>query len=143
MPARKRAAKSAKKNSAPHLGFEAKLWLTADKLRNNMNAAERSGATWTTIGSPKGWRGGANQFYAPSCVVRLLVEMLANFTPLRQGCPFEVLKRLNNLFSPSGNELPTSQAFVPRNPIRFRVGYGGAVPQGGGRGKKGRPQPGG
>ena len=27
-------------NSAAHLGFEAKLWLAADKLRNNMDAAE-------------------------------------------------------------------------------------------------------
>ena len=31
--------KSAPKSSAS-LGFEAKLWLTADKLRNNMDAAE-------------------------------------------------------------------------------------------------------
>jgi len=28
------------KGSAAHLGFEAKLWLAADKLRNNMDAAE-------------------------------------------------------------------------------------------------------
>ena len=28
------------KDSTAHLGFEAKLWLTADKLRNNMDAAE-------------------------------------------------------------------------------------------------------
>ena len=28
------------KDSAANLGFEAKLWLTADKLRNNMDAAE-------------------------------------------------------------------------------------------------------
>src|SRR5262249_59511934 len=28
------------KNSSASLGFEAKLWLTADKLRNNMDAAE-------------------------------------------------------------------------------------------------------
>ena len=27
-------------NSAANLGFEAKLWLAADKLRNNMDAAE-------------------------------------------------------------------------------------------------------
>ncbi|MCX6933922.1 MAG: hypothetical protein NTZ29_14790 [Verrucomicrobia bacterium] len=26
--------------SSATIGFEAKLWLTADKLRNNMNAAE-------------------------------------------------------------------------------------------------------
>ena len=32
-------AKTADKSSA-NIGFEAKLWLTADKLRNNMDAAE-------------------------------------------------------------------------------------------------------
>ena len=32
--------KSATKDSTANLGFEAKLWLTADKLRNNMDAAE-------------------------------------------------------------------------------------------------------
>ena len=31
---------SAKSKSTASLGFEAKLWLTADKLRNNMDAAE-------------------------------------------------------------------------------------------------------
>ena len=38
-------AKSAAKDSTANLGFEAKLWLAADKLRNNMDAAEpeRSG----------------------------------------------------------------------------------------------------
>ena len=29
-----------KNDSAANLGFEAKLWLAADKLRNNMDAAE-------------------------------------------------------------------------------------------------------
>jgi type I restriction enzyme M protein len=43
------------------IGFEAKLWLTADKLRNNMDAAEPSGARQTATGSPQGERGGANQ----------------------------------------------------------------------------------
>lgn len=33
-------AKKNKKDSTANLGFEAKLWLTADKLRNNMDAAE-------------------------------------------------------------------------------------------------------
>ncbi len=33
-------AKSAPKDSSANLGFEAKLWLSADKLRNNMDAAE-------------------------------------------------------------------------------------------------------
>jgi len=32
--------KAAPKDSTANLGFEAKLWLTADKLRNNMDAAE-------------------------------------------------------------------------------------------------------
>lgn len=32
--------KSAKKDQSANLGFEAKLWLAADKLRNNMDAAE-------------------------------------------------------------------------------------------------------
>ena len=31
---------SSKTDSTAHLGFEAKLWLAADKLRNNMDAAE-------------------------------------------------------------------------------------------------------
>ena len=36
----KKAAKAAKTDSSANLGFEAKLWLAADKLRNNMDAAE-------------------------------------------------------------------------------------------------------
>jgi type I restriction enzyme M protein len=32
--------RSKKDDSAANLGFEAKLWLAADKLRNNMDAAE-------------------------------------------------------------------------------------------------------
>ena len=39
MPKRAAAPKKAK-DSAANLGFEAKLWLAADKLRNNMDAAE-------------------------------------------------------------------------------------------------------
>jgi type I restriction enzyme M protein len=35
-----RQAKSSTAKSAANIGFEAKLWLTADKLRNNMDAAE-------------------------------------------------------------------------------------------------------
>ena len=38
MAARSKSASS--KDSTAHLGFEAKLWLAADKLRNNMDAAE-------------------------------------------------------------------------------------------------------
>ena len=32
--------KTKKNDTAANLGFEAKLWLAADKLRNNMDAAE-------------------------------------------------------------------------------------------------------
>src|SRR2546429_3900882 len=32
--------KSAKANNSANIGFEAKLWLAADKLRSNMDAAE-------------------------------------------------------------------------------------------------------
>ena len=38
--AREKSAPKTKKDSSAHLGFEAKLWLAADKLRNNMDAAE-------------------------------------------------------------------------------------------------------
>src|SRR5208283_3800006 len=34
------AKKDAKTSNGANLGFEAKLWTTADKLRNNMDAAE-------------------------------------------------------------------------------------------------------
>ncbi len=66
--------KSASKPTAS-LGCEAKLWLTADKLRNNMDAAEYKHVVLTRFTRPKGKTGG--QFYTPSCVVRCLVEMLA------------------------------------------------------------------
>ena len=35
------------KDSSATIGFEAKPWLAADKLRNNMDAADCSGATST------------------------------------------------------------------------------------------------
>ena len=39
--AKKKSASGGPSNgTAANLGFEAKLWLTADKLRNNMDAAE-------------------------------------------------------------------------------------------------------
>ncbi len=38
--ARKKTEKTASTGNGANLGFEAKLWLTADKLRNNMDAAE-------------------------------------------------------------------------------------------------------
>jgi len=40
MAKKKSAKKSAKAKQAANLGFEAKLWLAADKLRSNMDAAE-------------------------------------------------------------------------------------------------------
>ena len=40
MPAKRKAASSSSSQSSANLGFEAKLWLSADKLRNNMDAAE-------------------------------------------------------------------------------------------------------
>ena len=36
----KRTSKKTKSNGGAHLGFEATLWAAADKLRNNMDAAE-------------------------------------------------------------------------------------------------------
>ena len=40
MAARSKSPSNGTKDSTANLGFEAKLWLTADKLRNNMDAAE-------------------------------------------------------------------------------------------------------
>ncbi len=45
-------------------------------MSEGQKGGEWSGATWTTIGSPEGWRGGANQFYTPTSIVRLIVEIL-------------------------------------------------------------------
>ena len=56
--ARKESSKPA--DSTAHLGFEAKLWLAVDKLRNNMDAAEykhvvlgliRKNGPWTLVWS--------------------------------------------------------------------------------------------
>ena len=75
-------SKDSPKDTTTTIGFEAKLWLTADKLRNNMAAAEPSGARQpersagspayslpqrpgqTAAGRPQGERGGANQYKA-------------------------------------------------------------------------------
>ena len=43
MPAK---PKNAPKDSSANLGFEAKLWLTADKLRNNMDERNTSMSSW-------------------------------------------------------------------------------------------------
>ena len=68
-----------------HLGFEATLWATADKLRGNLDAAEYKHVVLGLIfqnflsefASTEGKKGG--QFYTPRCVVQLLVEMLAPY----------------------------------------------------------------
>lgn len=81
----KRQAKKANGESTANIGFEAKLWLAADKLRNNMDAAEYKhvvlGRVYeyflTQFASAEGKNGG--QFYTPSCIVRLLVEMLGPY----------------------------------------------------------------
>ncbi len=41
--AKKKSAIRKSSDSAANLGFEAKLWLAADKMRNNMDAAESHG----------------------------------------------------------------------------------------------------
>lgn len=51
-----------KDTQAANLGFEAKLWLAADKLRTNMDAAEPSGARQIAKGNPQGERRVANQY---------------------------------------------------------------------------------
>lgn len=62
MPVKRKAA-SPKDSSTATIGFEAKLWLAADKLRNNMDAADWSGATKSLPKeSPEGERGGAHQY---------------------------------------------------------------------------------
>jgi type I restriction enzyme M protein len=49
-------ARPTKKDSAANLGFEAKLWLAADKLRSNMDAAEYKHVS-TRLGQDKSVRG--------------------------------------------------------------------------------------
>ncbi len=62
MPAR---STSTSKDTSANLGFEANLWLSADKLRNNMDAAEPSGARPIAKGNPQGERGGVHPFSVP------------------------------------------------------------------------------
>src|SRR4051812_8902639 len=93
MNKRKQSSKTGADSTA-NLGFEAKLWLTADKLRNTtiqLTAASkgekphRSGDLLgrvyeyflTRFASTEGKNFG--QFYTPSCVVRCLVEMLVTY----------------------------------------------------------------
>jgi hypothetical protein len=59
MPARSKSTPA--EDSAANLGFEAKLRLAANKLRNNMDAVELSGAGQPAREvSPKWQRGGAD-----------------------------------------------------------------------------------
>ena len=103
------------KDSTATIGFEAKLWLTADtatrgrasakrgtklrsaterrdNLRNNMATADWSGATKTATGSPKGERGGANQYSraerdrSPKATRRVGAEAPINSTPRPASC---------------------------------------------------------
>ena len=74
---------------AANLGFEAKLWLTADSRCNKMDAAENhskdvfdsQGRVYedflTQFANAEGKNGG--QFDTPRCVVHVLVEMLAPY----------------------------------------------------------------
>ena len=87
----KKKGMSASLSNGPvaNLGFEANLWLTADKRRKDMDAAEnRSKDVFDSLGrvyedfftqfaSAEGKNGG--QFYAPLYAVRVLVEMLAPY----------------------------------------------------------------
>lgn len=73
MSARAKSAPS--KDSTATIGFEAKLWLTAESrsavetaegnFRDNMDAAEPSGARQTAKGRPQGTCGGVHQFGVP------------------------------------------------------------------------------
>ncbi|CAN5874688.1 hypothetical protein BH11VER1_BH11VER1_30520 [soil metagenome] len=54
-------------------------FLTQFASAEGKNGGHSSGARKTAAGSPQGERGGVHQFYSPSCVVRLLVEMLAPY----------------------------------------------------------------
>lgn len=87
----KKKGTSASPSNVPvaNLGFEANLWLTADKRRQDMDAAEnrskdvfdRLGRVYedflTQFASAEGKNGG--QFYTPRYAVRVRVEMLAPY----------------------------------------------------------------
>ena len=56
---------------------------TLEQNFREKSEAQSSGARKTAKGSPQGERRGVHQFHTPSCVVRLLVEMLTPYTGLR------------------------------------------------------------
>ena len=87
----KKKGMSASLSNGPvaNLGFEANLWLTADKRRKDMDAAENRSKDFfdslgriyedfvTQFASAEGRNGG--QFDTPRCVVRVLVKMLTPY----------------------------------------------------------------
>jgi hypothetical protein len=77
MPARSKSATL--KDSAATIGFEAKLWHATDKLRNNTDAPEPSGARKTAKGSIQGKRWGFHPYYTAICFLRCQLEMLASY----------------------------------------------------------------
>ena len=76
---------SSSSGNGANLGFEATMWAAADKLRNNMDAAEYKHVVLGRVyeyflsqfASAECKKGG--QFYTPRSVVRVLVEMLAPY----------------------------------------------------------------
>lgn len=87
-----KSAKRKSESNGANLGFEAKLWFTADKLRNNTDAAKYKhfvlGLIFlhdillyedflTQFASAE--RKNGARFYTPRCLVRVLVEMLAPY----------------------------------------------------------------
>lgn len=71
--------KDAGHQSKDILGRVFEYFLTQFASAEGKNGGQSSGARKTAAGSPQGERGGVHQFYTPSCVVRLLVEMLAPY----------------------------------------------------------------
>ena len=51
--ARTKSENKKKNGSSANIGFEAKLWLAADKLRSNMDARGERGEGWTRSIVPK------------------------------------------------------------------------------------------
>lgn len=90
MPAKRKTA-APKEISSSATGFEAKLWLAADDLRNNMDAAEPSGARQPARqGSPQGLRRSAEQYLlARSGALRTHAIQNMTGTSGRQRVPSE------------------------------------------------------
>lgn len=80
-----REARQIAQSAARRVSAASQYFLTQFASAEGKNGGQSSGARKTANGSPKGERGGVHQFYTPSCVVRLLVEMLAPYTALRDS----------------------------------------------------------